>query len=66
MRHLSVKQKKVIDQFLKTNPGVITYDDLPESIQEELDKLNMYECLWSDVTRYMSDNYARHGEANKQ
>ena len=51
-RKLSVAQKTLLKIRTETD-----YDSLPYEIQQKIDKLNMYENLESDVTRFLSDQY---------
>ena len=54
MRALTNKQQKVIlNEMSKSD--VYSYDDLSTEIQEQLDKLNLYENIISDVNRFISD-----------
>jgi hypothetical protein len=51
-RKLSVAQKTLLKARTETD-----YDDLPHEIQDKINKLNMYENLESDATRFLNDQY---------
>ena len=55
MRQLTNTQKRVLDKFMDQNTGVSCWDDLPQEIINELERINDTEILWQEVNRYMSD-----------
>jgi len=55
MRQLTNTQKRVLDKFMDQNTGVSYWDDLPQEIIDELERINDTEILWQEVNRYMSD-----------
>ena len=59
MRHLSVKQKKVLTQALKYYPECNNYDSLPGFIREQLESINNTEILWSECNRFIADYHCR-------
>jgi hypothetical protein len=56
MRTLTKKQKKILDSYISAR----TLEDLPSGIYEQLEKINDTEILWSEVNRYLNDNYLKH------
>jgi hypothetical protein len=56
MRTLTKKQKKILDIYISAR----TLEDLPSGIYEQLEKINDTEILWSEVNRYLNDNYLKH------
>ena len=56
MRQLTVRQKKVLDNYTKDNTNIITfYDDLPKEITTKLESINDTEILWCETERYLCD-----------
>jgi len=59
MRVLNKKQKNFIDKWLETvfNDGeqVHSIDDMPVEMQQELERMNDHETLWSNADRYIND-----------
>jgi len=53
-RVLSNKQKQILNRYLGT---AMTFDSLPRDVQGSLESLRDYETLWSDVDRYLQDNW---------
>lgn len=53
MRQLTVKQKKVLDQF----SDMKSHEELPIQAWDKLTEINDTEILWSETNRYLSDNY---------
>jgi len=54
MRKLNAKQKSLLVKVLKEN-DIHRYSDLSFEIQDELDKINIFENLISEVDRFISD-----------
>jgi len=57
MRKLNNTQKKMIDNFIKNNRSAGIF--LPCSVIDssgEIENINSYESVWSDIERYYSDN----------
>lgn len=50
-RKLYKKQERILDKQI----GVLDYDSLSEPVRKELDKINLYENICSDVERYLRD-----------
>jgi hypothetical protein len=65
MRKLSAKQKKIVQRYWeedKLDNTNVEYHLNKEQLLEELEKINDYETLWSDLDRLIcdlifSDNY---------
>ena len=53
MRQLTKKQKKILDNY----KNISRFEELPNGVFEELEKINNTEILWSETNRYLSDNY---------
>jgi hypothetical protein len=53
MRRLTKKQKKILDNY----KNISRFEELPNGVFEELEKINNTEILWSETNRYLSDNY---------
>jgi hypothetical protein len=53
MRQLTKKQKKILDNY----KNIFRFEELPNGVFEELEKINNTEILWSETNRYLSDNY---------
>ena len=53
MRHLTKKQKKILDNYR----NALRLEELPTGVYEQLEKINDTEILWSETNRYLSDNY---------
>lgn len=51
-RKLNAKQKKLLDAL---SSDIFSWDDIPQNIRNQLEKINDYETLWSDAQRYISD-----------
>ena len=56
------RQKKLLDKWSKTTEGKnylsrgwTTYDDLPEQLIADLERVKDQETLWSDTERYLGD-----------
>ena len=56
MKQLTKKQKKILDKY--TNARRL--EELPQGVYEQLEKINDTEILWSEVNRYLNDNYLKH------
>jgi len=71
MRNLTVKQKNILDKFIKSQIRVnknfyaspflnncfsLNIDDLPGEIYHQLEKNNNSEVLYQNVDRYLNDN----------
>jgi len=69
MRQLTSKQKKVLDAFIKTQLETsefadapltggrysLHWDDLPNTVIEDLERINDTEILWQETNRYLDD-----------
>jgi hypothetical protein len=55
MRQLTKKQKKILDNYINAR----RLEELPAGVYEQLEKINDTEILWSEVNRYLNDNYTR-------
>ena len=53
MRQLKASQKKI----LRLYPTARMYQDLPFGVMEDLEELHPHELLWSNVDRFLSDQY---------
>jgi hypothetical protein len=53
MRQLTKKQKKILNNY----KNISRFEELPNGVFEELEKINNTEILWSETNRYLSDNY---------
>jgi len=49
-RKLTASQKKVLD-----NSNANHWDALSPAMRDQLERMNDYETLWSDVSRYLGD-----------
>lgn len=52
-RKLSSKQIEI----LKGYSDVTDFDDLPQHVQDDLEKYNDYETLYQDANRFLSDQF---------
>jgi len=50
-----VRQKKLLDQEMKSDPGIKGADDLPLEVWEKLESINDTEILYQEVDRYIND-----------
>ena len=57
MRNLTIKQKKIIEDYVKS--GAYEKQLNCDAILEELESINDYETLWSDADRLASDIYMK-------
>jgi hypothetical protein len=61
MRQLNKKQKNLIDKWLKecynNRQHAICYssDQMPIELQQELERINNHETIWSNIDRYIND-----------
>lgn len=55
VRTLYKSQKKVLDRLKYY--GILSVENLPRSVYNELVRLNSYENLDTDIERYLSDMY---------
>lgn len=56
------RQQNILDKWLETSEGEravsrghVFYDDLPDGLRRQLERVKDQETLWSDVERYLSD-----------
>ena len=56
MRHLTSKQKKLIEEYVKKNELNITHE-----LISKLEAINDYETLYTDVKRYAEDYFMDNG-----
>jgi hypothetical protein len=56
-RTLTASQKKILD---KQPMDILSYDDLPGDVWDELERINDTEILWSEVNRYLHDRSSKH------
>ena len=71
MRNLTIKQKNILDNFIKSQIRInrdfytstflnnclsLNIDDLPSEIYNQLEKINNSEVLYQNVDRYLNDN----------
>ncbi|MDB4278650.1 hypothetical protein N9917_03530 [Deltaproteobacteria bacterium] len=61
-RKLHNRQVKVLQKYLDSagSRAVSDYDDLPDRVRSELERIKFTETLWSDVNRWLSDNNNPH------
>ena len=52
-RSLSNRQKQLLNGYI----GAMGISELPESVQDELERMGDYETMWMDTNRYLSDLY---------
>ena len=50
-RHLTGKQKKILDQY----PDAVMAEDIPNDAYDKLVTLNDYETIYQDIDRYLWD-----------
>ena len=60
MRHLNIKQKKILRDWFSKNKNNIGFSfdvqkNLPYDIWEKLEKINDYETIYQDINRYIYD-----------
>lgn len=55
MRKLSARQKKMLDKIQDENPLFRFADDLYEDQKEQIEAVNVYENMDSDIDRYLQD-----------
>jgi hypothetical protein len=67
MRQLTAKQKKLLNAFLNKciNEGGIQnhnlyYDNLPNQLRIDLEKINDTEILWNETERYLNDEITKY------
>lgn len=52
-RRLSVRQKSILKK--QVDLGYSECSELPDEIYDQLNDINCYECINSDIDRYMRD-----------
>lgn len=60
MRKLNMKQKKIVQRYWeedKLDSTNVEYYNNKEELLEELEKINDYETMWSDLDRLINDLY---------
>lgn len=54
MRKLSVRQKTLLDRLIAKG-NINSYYDIPADVQKQLEDINDYETMWTDINRYIWD-----------
>ena len=60
MRKLNMKQKKIVQRYWeedKLDSTNVEYHLYKKQLLEELEKINDYETMWSDLDRLINDLY---------
>ena len=52
-RKLTQEQKRILDT--RVDYMTLAYDDIRSDVRRDLERINDYETLWSDVERYLWD-----------
>ena len=60
MRKLSVKQKKILDK-----QTALFTDQLPQEVYEQVNAVNCYENMDSDIDRYLHDRNGKNLHRNR-
>ncbi len=59
MRKLSVRQKKIVDEWFEKTwtgaGGVIGVADIPQDVYNKIERISDHETLWTDLERYITD-----------
>jgi hypothetical protein len=60
---LTEEQKKILDKAMDENKDIISFDELPNEVQETLTKINDWESLWIAVDRYIAERRIKEAHA---
>lgn len=55
MRVLTLEQRFILDNEFRKNPAVTFWDDLPDAVMKNLEKLNYTPQLFLAINRYLTD-----------